>query len=113
MLADFAAQVTAGQVTVLDAEGRVLGLIVMCPASDHLFVENVAVWPSEQGRGCGRRLLAHAEREARRLGLAEIRLYTEERMRENLVWYPAIGYEEIDRRVESGYRRVYFRKRLG
>ena len=112
MLADFEGQVAAGQVTVLEAAGRMLGLIVMFPESDHLFVENVAVWPGEQGKGCGRRLLMHAENEARRLDLHEIRLYTEERMAENLTLYPAIGYEEFQRREESGYRRVYFRKRL-
>ena len=112
MLADFESQVAAGQVTVLEAAGRLQGLIVMFPQGDHLFVENVAVWPEEQGHGYGRRLLLHAESEARRLGLGEIRLYTEVRMTENLDFYPAIGYEEIGRRVESGYRRVYFRKRL-
>ena len=112
MLADFESQVAAGQVTVLESAGRVRGLIVMFPQADHLFVENVAVWPDEQGHGYGRRLLLHAESEARRLGLGEIRLYTEVRMTENLDFYPAIGYEETGRCVESGYRRVYFRKRL-
>ena len=111
MLADFGAQVEAGRVTVLERAGRLVGLIVMFPQGGHLFVENVAVWPAEQGRGHGRRLLRHAEREARRLGLEEIRLYTEERMSENLTLYPAIGYEEIERREEAGYRRVYFRKK--
>ena len=113
MLADFEAQVAAGQVTVLEAAGRVLGLIAMFPQAGHLFVENVAVLPDEQGRGHGRRLLRYAESEARRLGLEEIRLYTEERMSENLALYPAVGYEETERRVGAGYRRVYFRKRVG
>ncbi len=112
MLADFEAQIAAAFVHVLEAKGRVLGFIVMFPETDHLFIENVAVWPNEQGRGHGRRLLLHAESEAARLGLHEIRLYTEERMTENLVLYPAIGYEESVRRVESGYRRIYFRKTL-
>ena len=112
MLADFEAQVAAGQVTVLEAAGRLRGLIVMFPEADHLFVENVAVWPDAQGHGYGRRLLVFAESEARRLGLDEIRLYTEERMSENLALYPAIGYEKSERREEAGYRRVYFKKRL-
>ena len=112
MLADFEAQVAAGQVTVLEAAGRLRGLIVMFPEANCLFVENVAVWPDAQGRGYGRRLLLYAESEARRLGLDEIRLYTEERMSENLALYPAIGYEETERREEAGYRRVYFRKKL-
>ena len=98
MLADFEAQVAAGQVTVLEAAGRLHGLIVMFPEADHLFVENVAVWPDAQGHGYGRRLLVFAESEARRLGLHEIQLYTEERMTENLTLYPAIGYEQTVRR---------------
>ena len=113
MLADFEGQVAAGRVTVLEAAGRMLGLIVMFSEADHLFVENVAIWPSEQGRGYGRRLLRHAESEAERLGFDNIQLYTEERMAENLTLYPAIGYEEFERREESGYRRVYYRKKVG
>ena len=111
--ADFEAQVDAGQVTVLEVAGRLVALIVMFPEADHLFVENVAVRPGEQGRGYGRRLLTHAESEAKGLGFDEIQLYTEERMTENLTLCPAIGYEETERRVESGYRRVYFRKKVG
>ena len=101
MLADFEAQAAAGQVSVVEVAGQLVGLIVMSREADHLFIENVAVWPAHQGRGHGRRLLRHAEREARRLGLEEIRLYTEVRMTENLALYPAIGYEEFDRRAEG------------
>ena len=110
MLANFETQVADGKVTVMETAGRLVGLIVMFPKAGHLFIENVAVRPNDQGHGYGRRLLLHAESEARRLGLEDIRLYTEASMIENLALYPAIGYEEIDRRVESGYRRVYFRK---
>ena len=110
MSADFETQVANGQVTVLEAAGRIIGLIVMYPEADFLFIENVAVWPDDQSRGYGRSLLLHAESEARRLGLKEIRLYTEARMTENLVFYPKVGYEEISRRLTKGYRRVYFRK---
>ena len=112
MSADFETQVVKGLVTVLETAGRIVGLIVMFPEADYLFIENVAVWPDKQGRGYGRCLLLHAEREARRLGLKEIRLYTEARMTENLALYPKVGYEEISRRLTKGYRRVYFRKSL-
>ena len=113
MLADFEAQVAAGWVTVLEKAEFLHGFIVMFPEADHLFVENLAVWPDVQGVGYGRCLLLYAESEAKRLGFDEIQLYTEERMTENLALYPAIGYEETERRVESGYRRVYFRKKVG
>jgi hypothetical protein len=33
-------------------------------------------------------------------------------MVENLQLYPRLGFVETERRVEDGYRRVYFRKTL-
>jgi hypothetical protein len=33
-------------------------------------------------------------------------------MTENLAFYAKLGFEEIDRRLKDGYRRVYFRKSL-
>jgi GNAT superfamily N-acetyltransferase len=45
-----------------------------------------------QGGGLGRRLLTHAEAEARRLGYRSIRLYTGEKLRSNIAWYARHGY---------------------
>ncbi|HYX87301.1 MAG TPA: GNAT family N-acetyltransferase [Gaiellales bacterium] len=112
MDADHGAAIAAGRVTVIEAEGRVVGAIVLVPAEDHLLVENIAVHPSAQGRGLGRLLMDHAEEQARGLGVLELRLYTNERMVENLEWYPRLGYRETGRRVERGFARVYFSKRL-
>ncbi len=112
MTADYAGLIEAGLVHVADAGAGVEGLIVLVPAVDHVLVENVAVAPEHQGRGLGRALMAFAERRAREAGVRELRLYTNERMTENLGFYPALGYEETDRRVEDGFSRVYFRKRL-
>jgi hypothetical protein len=33
-------------------------------------------------------------------------------MTENLAFYPALGYTEVDRRREHGFERVFFEKRL-
>ena len=44
------------------------------------------------GRGLGRRLMAHAEVVARSLGVAEMRLYTNQRFAENIALYEALGY---------------------
>jgi ribosomal protein S18 acetylase RimI-like enzyme len=75
-------------------------------------LENLAVRPSWQGRGVGSRLLALTEDEARRQGLAEIRLYTNEAMTENIAYYPRHGYVETHRAEQDGFRRVFFSKRL-
>jgi hypothetical protein len=42
-----------------------------------------------------------------------VTLYTNEAMVENRRLYARLGYAETGRRVEDGYRRVFFRKRLG
>jgi ribosomal protein S18 acetylase RimI-like enzyme len=84
----------------------------MRPGEDHMFVDNVAVAPGHQGRGLGRRLVLFAEERAREVGLSEIRLYTNEKMHENLAFYGKLGFEETDRGLDGGYRRVFMRKWL-
>ena len=113
MIADFRSQIAAGQVYVIEGGHGVAGFIVLYCRHDHLHIENVAVLPATQGQGLGRRLLAFAEDEAKRQGLASIELYTNVKMTENLELYPRLGYEEIGRREEEGFSRVFYRKRLG
>jgi ribosomal protein S18 acetylase RimI-like enzyme len=110
--ADHAGLVAAGRTSVIEADDEVAGVIVLIPGGAHLLVENVAVAPKAQGRGLGRELMAFAERRAAQLGMAELRLYTNQLMTENLALYPALGYTETGRRVEDGFARVYFSKRI-
>ena len=112
MTADYETLVAAGEVWVGDADGRVIGVLVIRPSGDALELENVAVDPAEQGQGHGRALVSFAEENARELGLAAVELYTNEAMVENLALYPKLGFVETERRVEDGFRRVYFRKTL-
>ncbi len=110
MLADYGALIARGQVHVLEADGELAGVLVLEARQDHLFVDVVAVRPERQRQGLGRRLMAFAAAEARRLRLAEVQLYTHEVMTGALALYPALGYHETARRLEDGYARVYFRK---
>jgi ribosomal protein S18 acetylase RimI-like enzyme len=112
MTADYAALIAAGEVWVGDADERVIGVLVIRASGEALELENVAVDPSEQGLGHGRSLVSFAEDRARELGLQAVELYTNEAMVENVALYPQLGYVETGRRVEDGYRRVYFRKTL-
>jgi ribosomal protein S18 acetylase RimI-like enzyme len=112
MLENYAALIRAGEVWVLAEGGEVLGVLVMRPADDHLFVDNVAVAPGHQGKGLGRELVAFAEERAEREGLPEVRLYTNEKMHENLAVYARLGFEETERKIDGAYRRVFMRKRL-
>jgi GNAT superfamily N-acetyltransferase len=110
MLDDIGPHVDAGEVWVIGRPIR--GLVCLSPADECLLVENVAVHPDAQGRGIGRRLLAFAEEESRRLGFDRVVLYTNEVMSENVAIYTHLGYREIDRRSEEGYRRVFMEKVL-
>jgi ribosomal protein S18 acetylase RimI-like enzyme len=72
----------------------------------------VAVHPDAQGRGLGRVLMGFAEREAARRGLSRMALVTHEVMTENQAIYSHLGYTEVNRRAEDGYRRIYMEKNL-
>ncbi len=91
----------------------IAAIIVLLPRPDHLLLDNIAVRPDRQGQGLGRRLIAFAESEARRLGYAELRLYTHETMTENIALYTRLGFRETGRALEAGYDRVFMTKPLG
>ena len=112
MLDDYAARVAECSVWVIEEGGVVAGLIVLLDKPDHLLLDNIAVAPTRQGSGLGRRLLSFAEAEAARRGYREIRLYTHRTMTENQRLYAALGYEETGRGTEAGYERIFMRKRL-
>ncbi|MFD5078216.1 GNAT family N-acetyltransferase [Streptomyces sp. NPDC058371] len=128
MEADHAANVAAGRVFVTEEPGMpgepaessgpgepagaVVGLVVLEPHEDHLFLDSIAVHPDAHGKGVGSRLLTFVEAHARALGLREVRLYTNAMMWENQKIYPKYGYEVVERRVEGPYDRIHYRKRL-
>jgi ribosomal protein S18 acetylase RimI-like enzyme len=113
MLDDYAAQLAAGSVWVIEDDGDVVGLAVLIAKPDNLLLHNVAVDPSRQHRGFGRRLVAFAEEEAIRRGYGEVRLYTHVAMVENQRLYARLGYEVTAQANQSGFERVFMRKRLG
>ena len=88
------------------------GLASLVQTESQLLIENVAVHPSVQGTGLGRRLMDFAESEARARGLSRLTLYTNEAMTENVPMYNHLGFVEFDRRTEAGLRRIYMEKDL-
>lgn len=107
---DYAKLVAMGAVWVLIAQGDVAGLIVLEDEIDHILVNNVAVAPKYHGQGFGKMLLAYAESHARQQNMRELRLYTNEKMLENLAIYTKLGWKEYDRNEQDGFRRVFMKK---
>ena len=112
MLTDFAAEIAADHVVVIESGGAVDGYMIAWREIDAYFIDNIAVEPSRQGDGLGRKLIAHAVAEARHFHLPAIRLYTNEAMTENLSMYAHLGFVETHRAVEKGFHRVYLRLTL-
>jgi ribosomal protein S18 acetylase RimI-like enzyme len=112
MTEDYARVIGDRQVTVAEVDGTIVGVIVLGVDAEGFVIENVAVHPSQRGRGLGRALLQLAEAEAARSGFDTVHLYTHEKMTENLALYSRIGYVEYDRRRQGEFSLVYMRKTL-
>ncbi|MEM6499772.1 MAG: GNAT family N-acetyltransferase [Pseudomonadota bacterium] len=112
MVADFAVALRERQLEILEVEGKAIGFLISYAQQNSLFIENVAIEPSCQGYGYGSASFALLEARAKAKGLTAIELYTNEKMTENLAFYPRLGFVEFDRRKEEGFNRVYFRKTL-
>ncbi len=109
---DYEALIAQGVVSVLTEGEAVQGVLVMMLQQNCFCVENIAVDPCFQGQGLGKMLMAFVEQQARKEQVKEIRLYTNEVMTENLLFYQKLGFEEEDRRMQDGYRRVFLHKVL-
>jgi len=112
MTADYNAAVRAHLIDLLIAGGELVALVECIREPDHLLIENLAVAPSQQGRGYGRRMLAHAEQLARALGFAELRLYTNKLFAENVAFYAKHGYRFDAETPFKGGMIVHMSRRL-
>lgn len=113
MAADFRGLIETGDVFVSETSaGRLRGFIVFRREGRDMLLENVAVLPSFAGEGVGKGLIAFCEATAAQQNLSKVRLYTNQKMAENLAIYPRLGYVETGRRTEDGFNRVYFEKAL-
>lgn len=112
MEADYVALVDQHDVLVSEDETGIVGVLILIRKPDHLLLETVAVRTDVQGRGIGAYMLEHAYTRARDLGVHEIRLYTNEKMFENLAYYPRHGFVQTGTAIEDGFHRVYFSRTL-
>jgi ribosomal protein S18 acetylase RimI-like enzyme len=92
MTADYEMAVRQHRFDLAYRDGALIGLIETSLEADCLLVVNVAVAPALQGRGVGRRLLAHAESLARAAERSKLRLYTNAAWERNVALYLRFGY---------------------
>lgn len=116
MLADYASLLQSREIYVLcvGTPGTIAGSIVLNLSNEtnSVDIDNLVVDPRQQGRGFGKALMLCAEDVARNNSRTALELYTNVKMYENFPLYTRMGFQEVDRRTESGYERVYFRKDL-
>jgi ribosomal protein S18 acetylase RimI-like enzyme len=110
LLRDYGPSIADGTTWVIG--DPIAAVLTLYPREDHLYVENVAVDPGAQGQGLGRILMEFAERQAADSGFRRMALVTHEAMTENQAIYVHLGYVEVERRVEDGYRRIFMQKVL-
>jgi GNAT superfamily N-acetyltransferase len=92
MQADYQRAVAEHTIDLLVDDGALVGLVETILRPDHLWIENVAVAPEQQGRGYGRLLLARAEKLAVEAERFEIRLKTNQAFAANLALYAKLAY---------------------
>jgi GNAT superfamily N-acetyltransferase len=85
-----------------------LGCIFCKPEPDCLYIGKLAVAPSRQGRGIGRRLLDAATACAGELGLPSLRLQTRIELSENHAVFAAWGFVKTGAFSHPGHDRVTF-----
>ena len=88
-------------VWVAEAEGTIVGGLVLVPRDGFMQLANVAVHPDNRGMGLGRRLLELAETEARNRGYAEMRLNTHADMPEIIRLYERNGWLQVSRQGKT------------
>jgi GNAT superfamily N-acetyltransferase len=88
------------------------GVLVLEAEPDALLIWSVASAPEAQGAGLGGLMLNFAERRAHELNLADVRLYTGEKLRDNVDWYRRRGFaiERLETLADRAI--VHMRKRL-
>ena len=101
MRVDYVEALAKHRFDLLHEDGVLVALIETERNDDHLLIVNVAVTPTHQKRGLGRRLLAHAEALAQQESFRTVRLYTNARMVENIALYERLGYV-VDREEPVG-----------
>ncbi|UYN96637.1 MAG: GNAT family N-acetyltransferase [Enhydrobacter sp.] len=88
---------------VAERNGEVVGCVMVKPMEDDLYFGRLSVLPRARGLGLARRLVEAVEDEARRRGLAGVRLGVRVVLAGNQRLFRSLGYEEISREAHEGF----------
>jgi GNAT superfamily N-acetyltransferase len=114
MTVDYDRAVRDHRFDLLFAGDRLAALIETVDEGDAWLIENLAVHPDFQGRGYGKRMLAHAETEAAEsANIVEMRLYTNKLFAENIRFYLTQSYSVDREEPFKGGFLTHMSKRIG
>lgn len=88
---------------IAERNGEVLGCVMTKPMEGDLYFGRLSVLPAARGTGLARRLIAAVEAEARRRGLAGVRLGVRVVLTENQRLFGSLGYVETSREAHPGF----------
>ena len=88
---------------VAERNGAVVGCVMVTLMDGDLYFGRLAVLPSERGHGIARRLVEAVEDEARRRGLAGVRLGVRIVLTDNQRFFASLGYAEYSREAHEGF----------
>ncbi|MFJ5832957.1 GNAT family N-acetyltransferase [Streptomyces sp. NPDC093089] len=112
ILLDYEKVAAAGRTYLAVEADEVLGMVTVEPSEPHLILRNLAVRPTQQGRGIGRRLVSLVEEMARDGNLRGVRLWTRAEMSDNIAFYKGLDYVYTHSEETENARRVFFTKDL-
>lgn len=112
-----AAEMTKGiDAIVAERNGEMLGCVLMEEREGDLYFGRLSVLPPGRGLGLGRLLIDAVEAEARRRGLAGVRLGVRLVLTDNQRLFQSLGYRETSREAHPGFDHatsINMRKPLG
>ena len=88
---------------VAERNGEMLGCVLVEEKEGDLYFGRLSVLPPARGLGLARRLIDAVEAEARRRGLAAIRLGVRVVLTDNQRLFQALGYRETSREAHPGF----------
>lgn len=101
---------------VAEQNGEMLGCVLVEEKEGDLYFGRLSVLPSARGLGLAKRLIEAVEAEARRRGLAGVRLGVRVVLTDNQRLFQALGYRETSREAHPGFDHptsINMRKPLG